>query len=63
MYKLETHEVQLLWPAHQERPCLGKLCGMVALGPRTAPPPCWSLRPELTGPGPLMLLGCYRQRP
>lgn len=23
-------------------------CGMAALGPRTAPPPCWSLGPELT---------------
>lgn len=36
-------------------------CGMAVLGPRTALPPCWSLRPELTGPGPLEALGVLQE--
>lgn len=41
---------RLLWPAHQERPCLGKLWHGCA---GTAPALCWSPQPELTGLGPL----------
>lgn len=45
---------RLLWPAHQESPLLGKP-GHGCAG--TAPSLCWSLRPELTGPGLLDTLG------
>lgn len=44
------HMRRQLRPAHQERPCLGKLRHGRA---GTTPALCWSQQPELTGPGPL----------